>query len=238
MNRRKLILVGGGDLCREVLWTAMCVPLEKRDWEPFGVLDDNPEKAAQHLASRGCALPVLGAALDHEPQEDEVFVPAIGNPIYKLRTCEAIAGKGGLFINLLHPTATIAPDVQLGNGVFCFVNSVVSVGAVLGDYVSLNVGAIVGHDARVATGCTLSPGSIICGNVQLDRGAFVGTDASLVPGNTMGELACLGAGSVAFTPIAPGLTAVGVPARAMTPPRPSSAQSNRSPLPGEVHVRE
>jgi sugar O-acyltransferase (sialic acid O-acetyltransferase NeuD family) len=224
----RLILLGGGDLCRELLWTAASVPSDQRDWEPFGILDDNPDAAREHLCRRGLRLPVLGAVRDHQPKEEEVFLPAIGSPVDKLKTAELIESRGGRFINLLHPTTVVAPDTKMGIGNFCFVYSVISVGAVLEDFVTLNVSAVVGHDARVGRGSTLSPGSILCGNVSLGRGVFLGTGASIVPGQTAGDLSSLGAGSVALRSIEAQMIVFGVPARPITPPR---ASGEANPIP-------
>jgi acetyltransferase-like isoleucine patch superfamily enzyme len=116
----------------------------------------------------------------------------------------------------------------MGIGNFCFVYSVISVGAVLEDFVTLNVSAVVGHDARVGRGSTLSPGSILCGNVSLGRGVFLGTGASIVPGQTAGDLSSLGAGSVALRSIEAQMIVFGVPARPITPPR---ASGEANPIP-------
>lgn len=217
MTKLKLIFLGGGDLCREILWTASSI--SGRDWEPFGILDDNPDAAREHLRRRNTRLEVLGTVRDHQPKSDEVFIPCIGNPVHKLAVAETIENRGGSFISLVHPTAVVAPDATIGKGVFCFINSVISIGARLEDFVTLNVAAVVGHDSRVGRGATLSPGSILCGNVNLERGVFLGTDSSVIPAKSMGAFSALGAGSVAWSSVAAGQTVTGVPARPMAPPR-------------------
>jgi sugar O-acyltransferase (sialic acid O-acetyltransferase NeuD family) len=219
MPALKLILLGGGDFCREVLWTASCLPAHGRDWEPFGILDDDVQGAREHLRKCNCSLPVLGSIGNWQPGRDEVFLPAIGNPVHKLRCAELIESRGGRFINLFHRTALVAPDAQLGLGIFAFMNSVISVGARVESFVTINVAALVGHDAVIGRGCTLNPGSKVNGNVRLGRGVTVGAQATIVPSREAGDFSTIAAGSAVIARVPPGVTVLGVPAKAVSPPR-------------------
>ena len=219
MARRKLLFLGGGDFCRELLWTAWSIPRAERDWEPYGILDDNVDVARQHMQHHAVALPVLESIRDHQPNPDELFLPAIGNPFFKLKSAELMESRGAEFINLIHPTALIAPDVKLGKGIFIFVNSVVSVGASIKDFVTANAFVLVGHDAVIGRGCSLNPGAMVTGNVRLCRGVQMATHTSVAPGNEVGEFATVGAGSAVINALPAGVTVLGVPARAISPPR-------------------
>lgn len=223
MAKLKLIFLGGGHFCRELLWTADAIPADNRDWEPAGILDDKVEVARGHMKNRGVALPVLGSIRDHQPLQDEVFIPAIGDTGHKLHTAELMQSRGAHFVNLIHPSVLIAPDAHLGIGIFMFMNSVVSAGAQLQDFVTLNAFALVGHDAVIGRGCTLSPASMVMGNVKLGRGVLMATHASVSPGNEVGDFATVGAGSAVFSSVPAGVTVLGVPARAISPPRDRSA---------------
>jgi sugar O-acyltransferase (sialic acid O-acetyltransferase NeuD family) len=225
MAKRKLIFLGGGDLCRELLWTAQLIPADQRDWEPFGVLDDNVEGARTHMLRREITLPVLGSISDYKPMSDEVFIPAIGKPINKLNATELLESRGATFINLIHPSAQISLDARLGRGIFIFANSIVSVGACLHDFVTLNAFVLVGHDARIGRGCSLNPGAIVTGNVTLGRGVTMGTQASIAPQLEVGDFATIGIGSAVVNSIPADLTVVGVPARAMMPSRNKAAST-------------
>ena len=213
MARRRLIFIGGGSFLKELLWTAMSISDERRDWEVFGVIDEDPDSARRFLPKEGCGLPVLSSVADYSPHPDEVFIPALGDPYRKLVTAELIESRGGCFINLLHPTALIAPQSKLNNGIFCFANAVISAGAQVEDFVSLNVGAVVGHDTVIGRGCTLSPYSVVAGKARLERGVFMGTHGSIVPRQVAHEGSSVGAGSVAIGAVPAGITVMGVPAR-------------------------
>lgn len=223
MAKRKLILLGGGDFCRELLWTANVIPADERDWEPAGILDDNVEVARGHMQHRGVALPVLGSIADHQPMQDEVFIPAIGDTLHKLQAAELMQSRGAPFVNLIHPSALVAPDVHLATGIFIFMNSVISAGAQLQDFVTLNAFVLVGHDAVIGRGCTLSPASMVMGNVKLGRGVLMAPHTSVSPHTEVGDFATVGAGSTVFSSVATGVTVLGVPARVISPPRVRSA---------------
>ena len=213
MARRKLIFIGGGSFVKELLWTVMSISDEQRDWEISGVIDEDPDTARRFLPEEGCDLPVLSSIADYNPHSDDVFIPALGDPYRKLVTAELIESRGGSFINLLHPTALIAPRSKLNNGIFCFANAVISAGAQVENFVSLNVGAVVGHDAVIGRGCTLSPYSVVAGKAHLERGVFMGTHSSIVPRQVAHEGSSIGAGSVAIGAVPSGITVMGVAAR-------------------------
>lgn len=229
MAKKKLILLGGGDFCREVLWAAQFILAGERDWEPVSILDDHVDAARKHMRHRGVALPVSGAIADHQPKPDEVFIPAIGNTRYKLKAAELLESRGAQFINLIHPTALIAPDACLGKGIFIFMNSVVSVGSQVEDFVTVNASVLVGHDAVIGRGCNLNPHAVVTGNVKLGRGVQMGTHSSIAPNYEAGDFATVGAGSAAIGMVASGLTVLGVPAKAISPARKemAAAQSCR-----------
>lgn len=215
MTSRKLIFVGGGELAREMLWAASVIDPATVGWKPAGFIDDDVDRSRRHMSAKHVPLPVLGSIQDHDPKRDEVFICAIGKTKGKLQCAQLIAQRGGEFVNLVHPTAHIAPDAKMGRGMFLFINTLISTGAQVGDHVSLNVSASVGHDAAVDAGCTISSYCDITGNVCMGKGVFMGSHASVLQGITVGDFATIGAGSVVIRKVPPGTSVMGVPARAI-----------------------
>lgn len=213
MNR--LIIIGAGAFGREALQWALDIPADQRDWEPYGFLDDRPTALA------GFDLPVgiLGTVDDYGVQPHDRFVCAIGDAQARLDVCAQLAARGAQFMTLIHPTAVIAPSAKIAPGGIICPYAIVSVNSVLGQHVALNVQAVVGHDAQVGDGGTLSPHAGINGFVVLGTGVFLGSHAAVLPGVQVGEGAKVAAGSVAFADVPAHTTVVGVPARAMMPPR-------------------
>ena len=79
----------------------------------------------------------------------------------------------------------------------------------------LNLDSTVGHDAVIEDYVTVSPGVHVSGNVTLKEGSFIGTGANLIEGKTVGAWSVVGAGSAVISDIAPNVTAVGIPAKAV-----------------------
>lgn len=213
MARRKLIFVGGGDFARELAWFASEVSEHARDWDVAGCLDDRAVGVVGRAS--GVQVPVLGPIEDHRPQPDEVFVCAIGRPEAKLRCTRLMRDRGAEFVNLIHPTAVVAPGCSLGTGVVLTRGVTLSVDVTIGDDVACNFMSTVGHDAVVEEGCTISSFCDVTGRAYLERGVFLGSHASVLPGVRVGAMATVGAGSVAVRRVAGGRTVVGVPAKVL-----------------------
>jgi len=215
MISKKLILIGGGEFAREMLWAASALDPGTVGWTPAGFIDDDVDRARRHMSTKHISLPVLGSIQDHRPKPDEVFICAIGKTKAKLKCAELMAQRGGEFVNLVHPSAHVAPDAKIGRGIFLFIHALISTGAEVGDHTALNVNASVGHDACVGRGCTISSYCDITGNVRLGTGVFMGSHASILQGITVGDFATIGAGSVVIRKVPPQISVMGVPARAI-----------------------
>jgi sugar O-acyltransferase (sialic acid O-acetyltransferase NeuD family) len=210
----RLILLGAGDFAREVIWliSEMAVTPE---WKFAGLLDDNCERATSTLRLNGFEHCVLGNITDYVPQSQDRFICTIGQPRAKLAVAERIAGRGGQFVNLIHPAAAVGPGCQLGRGIILCRNVVVTTNVSLGDHAHLNLAATCGHDAVIGEGCTLSGHCDVTGHAVLERGVFLGSHAAVMPGVRVGAFAKIAAGSVAFRNVRPGDTFIGVPGKLM-----------------------
>ena len=79
---------------------------------------------------------------------------------------------------------------------------------------------MVGHDAIIGRGSTLSPAVAVTGHARLGKGVFMGTLAGIVPNTTAHDFSVIGAGSMAMQEVPSGSTVLGVPARPCTPGKP------------------
>jgi sugar O-acyltransferase (sialic acid O-acetyltransferase NeuD family) len=198
-----------------MLWTVGDLPAAGRDWEVAGFLDADVDRAAESLREKGVALPVLGDPGDYQTRDEDRFVCAIGSTSAKLAVCEALRERGARFETVVHPTAMVAPGAVLGEGVIFRHWAGTSVNTVVGDFVTLNSSAGLGHDVVAEAGCTLSAHCDVMGGAYLERGAFLGSSALITPGVRVGAFATVGAGSVVLRRVAAGATVFGSPARAL-----------------------
>lgn len=213
LRKKRLIVVGAGDFAPEVVWCISEVPPDRSDWQVAGFLDDKKDAAQRALRERGVPLPVLGGIAEYQPGADDRFICAIGDPKVKLALCERLRARGGVFVNIIHPTAGIGPGTSLGVGILVWRFVTISVNVRIGDFVTIGCHSSIGHDAVLQDGVTLSGHCDVTGHAHLERGVLLGTHAAILPGVRVGALATIGAGSVAFRNVAPEHTVVGVPAK-------------------------
>src|SRR5438270_13024015 len=110
--KRKLVIVNAGSFGREVCTWAQQTVRAGAPWELKGFLDDR----ADALKGFTYGIPILAGPESYQPSADEIFICAIGTPRIKQKYCTLMEEKGAKFATLIHPTAVIGHDVQIGEG--------------------------------------------------------------------------------------------------------------------------
>lgn len=210
-------MVGCGGHGRELAAVVSAVNERSPTWNLLGFVDDDPEhpERAERLG-----LPVLGPVdrlLDH-PCE---YAIGIGTPEVRRRLVERLDAAGLRAATVVHPSASVGPDVHLAEGVVVYQSCVLTTNVVIGRHSHLNVGCAVQHDSRVGEFVQLSPGVLVNGDCEIGDDAFLGTGAIVTRGCTVGPRSRVGAGAVVLADVPAGRTVVGVPAA----PRPLSGRA-------------
>jgi sugar O-acyltransferase (sialic acid O-acetyltransferase NeuD family) len=141
------------------------------------------------------------------------FVVAIGDQCIRRRVAKRVAEKGGRLTTVIHPSAVVADDVQLGCGVVLGPAAVINCGTSVGDLVIINTGATIDHDSILEEAVHIGPGANLGGNVSCGEAALVGLGAAVLSGKRIGARAIVGAGAVVTRDVPPDVTVVGCPAR-------------------------
>ncbi len=103
---------------------------------------------------------------------------------------------GYRFSQVIDPSACIAPEVLVGEGVQVMAGAIIQPGASIGRDSIVNTGAQVDHDCVVGEGSHLCPGSILAGNVQIGKESVVGSGAVIIPGIETDDRRMIRAGSI------------------------------------------
>ena len=117
---------------------------------------------------------------------------------------------------LIHPTAVIAPSVEVGAGSQVLTMAVIITGTKIGRGVIINTRASVDHECRIGDGAHIAPGATLCGLVSVGPNTLIGAGSVVLPRIQVGSDAVVGAGSVVTRDVPDGSQVAGNPARSLT----------------------
>jgi sugar O-acyltransferase (sialic acid O-acetyltransferase NeuD family) len=221
----KLLIVGAGGLGTEYAWVAeemnhaalgsgSCVPV----WEILGFTDDDPHKKGKTVAGH-LVHGTMQDAMAKFARDDIGFAIAIGVNKTRESLAQAAEAAGWSPVTLVHPSAIVARDAQIGAGSYLAPGTVVCPGARIGRYVIVNTHVSVGHGSTLEDYVQICPGARVSGGCRVKKWGFLGSNASLVPKAVVGEEAIVGANSLVIRTVRPGTTVVGCPAVAVAQAR-------------------
>lgn len=197
-----LFIFGAGGFGREVL----CLVRDadrfwQQDSAPSFVIDDAFYDAPQIMGA-----PVVRRS---EWDGDGEVVVAIGDPATRRKIVASL--QLAKFATLIHPTAVIGDDVEIGPGAIITAGCILTCNIRLGAHAHLNLHSTVGHDCRIGDYFTTAPGAKISGSCKIGDGVYVGTNASVREKISIVDAVTVGMGGVVLRDItAPGVY-VGVP---------------------------
>lgn len=201
---RVVILGAGGhaQVVADILWRMRDAGQEVC---PVAYLDDNPVLHGQSFLE----IPVLGSTNRLAEIDYEAVTVAIGDGRMRRSLFLTLQAQGVRFVTAQHPTAVIAPDVQIGPGTMICANVVVNSGAVIGQNVILNTACTIDHHNKIGDHAHIAPGVHLGGDVQIGEGALVGIGAVVLPQRRIRDWATIGGGAVVVKDVAAGETIVG-----------------------------
>lgn len=208
MSRLVIVGAGGhGKVCADVA-TLM------GNWDEIVFVDQ------KYPEVKTCgAWQVVAASLDNATDVERIsdadssFFVAIGDNHIRDKVHAACKKLGCNPVTLIHPSAIVAGDTEIGLGTVVCAGAVVNIGAKISDCCIINTGATIDHDCLIAKAVHISPGAHLAGEVSVGDCAWLGTGVSTKQVLNIGSNVVIGVGAAVVDDcIEPG-TYVGVPAK-------------------------
>lgn len=177
--------------------------------EVIGFLDDDVK--LHHAVLNN--LSVLGR-VDALPSIDhDAVVVAIGDNCRRRQMFMQLQSSGEQFAVVIHSSAAIAQDVIIGSGSQVIAGSTINIGARIGLNTIVNTGCTIDHHNQIGNHVHIAPGVKLGGEVIVEDDVFIGIGATVIPRCRIGKGSCVGAGSVVLSDVVAGETVYGVPAK-------------------------
>lgn len=200
----KVMIIGSGGHAKVVIDAIN----KQRIYEIIGLIDDY-----RQVGETTMDIPVVGKVSDISDHKgiNCSWIIAVGdnkgrNSIYS-RVIELRLN----YINVIHPSATIGSDVDLGVGNFIAAGAIINSGTTIGSHCIINTGAQLDHDNKIEDFVSVAPKAALAGSVVVGRGTYIGMGVNVIERIVIGRQTVIGAGSLVNRDIPRFKVAYGVP---------------------------
>ena len=200
----KLIIIGASGHGKVVADIA----IKMNKWQSIAFLDDDES------IKTSMGLEVIGKTADALAYKDKAdFFVAIGSNATREKIQEKLIDEGLNVVSLIHPSAVIGTDVEIGIGTAVMAGVVINSSTRIGKGCIINTSSSLDHDNVIEDYVHISPGVRTAGTVKVRRLSWIGI-GSVVSNNVNICSGCkVGAGAVVVKDITEPGTYVGVPVR-------------------------
>lgn len=215
MKNKQIAVVGAGGFAREVAWLIADIardPSPRKRMEPMdlaGFLVSDSTKAS--AADAG----VLGDFDWLERNQVDGLAMGIGSPEVRLRLSQELQRRFPRipWPALVHPSVQYHESCTFREGVIICAGTIATVNVRIEEFVMVNLGCTIGHEATIGAGSVINPLTAISGGVTIGKGVLVGTHAAILQSISIGDHAVIGSGAMVNKDVAPGTTVIGIPAK-------------------------
>jgi len=190
--KKSLVIIGSGAVAAEIT-SLIEDPQYGNSYgiEIKGYLDLNDDYIKKYEYKK----PYLGNIDVYLPEENDVFIVAIGNITYRKENANKIITKGGKFINLIHPTCIIANTLEIGEGNIINPFSMIGPKVKMGNFNVLTSYSYISHDCRVGDYNFFST-SGLCGHIEVGNENTFNIRSTVIPHIKIGNRNIIQAGMI------------------------------------------
>ena len=140
-------------------------------------------------------------------------IGSIGNPKIRMTLFNQFQKRRYQFLTLIHPSAIIAKDAVIADGVQVMAGAVIQPNVVIGANTIINTRASIDHDCKIASHVHIAPGVTLSGSVEVNEEVHIGTGANVIQNIKIGKKSIIGSGSLVLKNVPCKKKVVGVPAQ-------------------------
>ena len=204
VKKNKLLIIGAGGHGRVVADIA----LKMNIWKEVSFLDNNdnikPFMNCHVIDKSSEAIKYI---------DDYDIIVAIGNNMVREKIQTSLESEGASIPVLIHPSAIIGEDVEVGKGTVIMAGVVINCCTRIGRGCIINTSSSIDHDNIIKDFVHISPGVHLAGTVEIGKKSWIGIGATVSNNITIIENCIVGAGAVVVGDIVEVGTYIGVPVR-------------------------
>lgn len=162
----------------------------------------------------------MGFRVGHHYEGQSPIIISIGRSLLRKNIVERLADLNVEYGKVIHPSAIIAPCVNIGEGSVIMPAAVIQPDTKIGRHCIVNTGAIIEHECVLGDFVHVAPRVTMCGDVNIGEGSWIGVSSTIIQGVRIGKWCFIGAGSLVTEDIPDGYLAYGTPCKlvkAITP---------------------
>jgi sugar O-acyltransferase (sialic acid O-acetyltransferase NeuD family) len=212
METKKIIILGTGGNCIDILDAINEINLITDTYEVVGFLDDNSSLWGKNLFG----TKVLGGLESASEYGDSFFVNGIGSPHNFWKKKEIIDTTNipvERFESVYHPSASVSNLATVGKGVVVLKNVSVSADLTIGNHVIILPNSVINHNDRIDDYVCIASSVSIAGNVHVENHSYIGGGSSILGNITIQQNSLVGMGSVVIRDVETNTVVAGNPAR-------------------------
>lgn len=141
------------------------------------------------------------------------IIISVGSCSARKIIADRLTAKGISFATAIHPSTTISPYSEIGEGTVVMPGALINSDTKIGKHCIINTKASVDHECRIGDYVHIAPGCVLSGNVEVGEGSWIGVGACVKQGIKIGRNCMIGAGAVVVKDIPDNATAYGNPAK-------------------------
>jgi len=206
---KDLLIIGARGFGREVFNISKACLGFNNDFRIKGFLDDKTDALDNYPGYP----PIIDSVESYKIQVNDVFICALGETKFRKKYAQIILDKGGNFMSIIHPSATIAKNTTIGRGCILARDAIISCDVTIGDFVSIQSLSVIGHDVRIGSWCQLNSFCFIGGFVTLAEEVTIHPGAIIHPLKKVGKGSIVGAGAFVVRNVKENTTVFGNPAK-------------------------